>query len=196
MNTQLMLALTVGVAIIVAVVLWVAMRTRRTEQLRTRFGPEYDRTVHDARTVTEGEATLIERQTRVERLQIRPLSPDDARRFGLAWRDVQARFVDDPKGAIIDADRLVGEVMHARGYPLGDFEQRVADISVDHPNVVMNYRAAREIVRDHERGGASTEDLRQAMVHFRALFADLLGAPLPTSQEQPMTPLVSERSRS
>jgi hypothetical protein len=196
MNTQLMLALIVGIAIIVAVVLWVAMRTRRTEQLRTRFGPEYDRTVHDARTVTDGEATLIERQTRVERLQIRPLSPDDARRFGLAWRDVQARFVDDPKGAIIDADRLVGEVMHARGYPLGDFEQRVADISVDHPNVVMNYRAAREIVRDHERGGASTEDLRQAMVHFRALFADLRGAPLPTSQEQSVTPLVSERSRS
>ena len=196
MNTQLMLALIIAVAIIVAVALWLAMRQRRTEQLRSRFGPEYDRTVHDARTVTEGEAALVERQTRVERLQIRPLSPDDARRFGQAWRDVQARFVDDPKGAIIDADRLVGEVMHARGYPLGDFEQRVADISVDHPNVVMNYRAAREIVRDHEGGGASTEDLRQAMVHFRALFADLLGVPLPTTQEQSMTPVVSERSRS
>jgi hypothetical protein len=196
MNTQLMLALIIGVAIIVAVALWLAMRKRRTEQLRSRFGPEYNRTVHEARTVHEGESALIERQTRVERLQIRPLSAEDARRFGQAWRDVQARFVDDPKGAIIDADRLVGEVMHARGYPLGDFEQRVADISVDHPNVVMNYRAARDIVQEHGRGSASTEDLRQAMVHFRALFADLLGAPITTTEEQPTRPLVPERSRS
>jgi hypothetical protein len=196
MNTQLMLALIAGIVVIVAVALWATMRQRRTEQLRSRFGPEYDRTIHDARTVTAGEAALVERQTRVERLHIRPLSPEDARQFGQAWRDVQARFVDDPKGAIIDADRLVGEVMHARGYPLGDFEQRVADISVDHPNVVMNYRAARDIVRDHEGGQTSTEDLRQAMVHFRALFADLLGAPITTTQEQPTKPLVPERSRS
>jgi hypothetical protein len=196
MTTQLMLVLIAGVVIIIAVSLLVVMRKQRTEHLRKRFGSEYDRTVNEARTVSEGEATLLERQTRVERLQIRPLSPEDARRFGLAWRDVQARFVDDPKGAIIDADRLVGEVMRARGYPLGDFEQRVADISVDHPNVVMNYRAARDIVQDHGRGRASTEDLRQAMVHFRALFADLLGAPITTTEEQPTRPLVSERSRS
>jgi hypothetical protein len=196
MTTQLMLVLIAGVVIIIAVSLLVVMRKQRTEHLRKRFGSEYDRTVNEAHTVSEGEATLLERQTRVERLQIRSLSPEDARRFGLAWRDVQARFVDDPKGAIIDADRLVGEVMRARGYPLGDFEQRVADISVDHPNVVMNYRAARDIVQDHGRGRASTEDLRQAMVHFRALFADLLGAPITTTEEQPTRPLVSERSRS
>ena len=196
MNTQLMLALIVIAAIVVIVALWLAVRKRRTEQLRSRFGPEYDRTVHEARTVNQGEATLIERQTRVERLHIRPLSPEDAQRFGQAWRDVQAWFVDDPKGAIVDADRLVAEVMHARGYPIGDFEQRVADISVDHPNVVMNYRAARDIVQDHGRGRASTEDLRQAMVHFRALFADLLGAPITTADDQPTRPLVSERSRS
>ena len=196
MTTQLMLVLIAGVVIIIAVSLLVVMRKQRTEHLRKRFGSEYDRTVGEARTVNEGETALLERQTRVERLQIRPLSPEDARRFGLAWRDVQAKFVDDPKGAIIDADGLVGEVMRARGYPLGDFEQRVADISVDHPNVVMNYRAARDIVQDHGRGRASTEDLRQAMVHFRALFADLLDAPIWTTEEQPTRPLVSERSRS
>jgi len=177
MNTQLMLVLIIGAAAVVAAVLFVIGR-RRTEELRRRFGPEYDRTVREARTVGQGEAMLIERQQRVERFNIRPLSPEDARRFSQAWRDVQTRFVDDPKGAIVDADRLVAEVMHVRGYPVGDFEQRVADISVDHPNVVMNYRAARDIVRDHEGGHATTEDLRQAMVHFRALFTDLLGAPV------------------
>jgi hypothetical protein len=197
MNNQLMLVLIIGVAVVVAVALWFALRKRRTEELRTRFGPEYDRTVREARTVRDGEAALIERQTRVERLHIRPLAPEDARRFALAWRDVQAKFVDDPKGAIVDADRLVGEVMRARGYPVGDFEQRVADISVDHPNVVMNYRAARDIVQEHAKGRASTEDLRQAMVHFRALFADLLGAPVTIAAEEPRTEqFVAERSRS
>jgi hypothetical protein len=192
MNTPLMWVLIIGAAVIVAAVLF-AVRRRRTEQLRQRFGPEYDRTVLGARTVAQGEAALIERQQRVEKLHIRPLPPDDARRFAQAWRDVQTRFVDDPKGAIGDADRLVGEVMHARGYPVGDFEQRVADISVDHPNVVMNYRAGRDIVRDHERGRATTEDLRQAMVHFRALFNDLLG----TQPEQPHAePVASEKVRS
>jgi hypothetical protein len=196
MNNQLMLVLIIGAAAVVAAALWFAVRRRRTEQLRSRFGPEYDRTVREARSVTEGEAMLIERQTRVERLHIRPLSPEDARRFAQAWRDVQVRFVDDPKGAIVDADRLVGEVMRARGYPVGDFEQRVADISVDHPDVVMNYRAARDIVQDHGRGRASTEELRQAMVHFRALFADLLEAPIATADEARPEQLVAQRSRS
>ncbi len=192
MTTQLMLVLIIGAAVIVAAVFF-AVRRRRSEALRQRFGPEYDRTVREARTVSQGEAMLEQRQARVERLQIRPLPPEDARRFSQAWRDVQTRFVDDPKGAIVDADRLVGEVLRARGYPVGDFEQRVADISVDHPNVVMNYRAARDIVRDHERGRATTEDLRQAMVHFRALFTDLLGAPTEQRHERQ---LVSERGRS
>jgi hypothetical protein len=193
MNTQLMLVLIIGAAVIAAAVVF-AVRRRRTEQLRSRFGPEYDRTVREARTVAQGEAALVERQQRVERLHIRPLSTDDARRFSLAWRDVQTRFVDDPNGAIADADRLVGEVMHARGYPVGDFEQRVADISVDHPTVVMNYRAARDIARDRDAGRATTEDLRQAMVHFRALFNDLLGTP--AQEEQHAKPLVTEKVRS
>ena len=193
MNTQLMLILIIGAAVIAAAVVF-AVRRRRTEQLRTRFGPEYDRTVHEARTVAQGEAMLVERQQRVERLHIRPLSTEDARRFSQSWRDVQTRFVDDPHGAIVDADRLVGEVMHARGYPVGDFEQRVADISVDHPTVVMNYRAARDIVRDRDARRTTTEDLRQAMVHFRALFNDLLGTP--AEEEQHAKPLVTQKVRS
>jgi len=192
MNTQLMLVLIIGAAVILAAVVF-AVRRRRTEQLRTRFGPEYDRTVREARTVAQGEAALVERQERVERLHIRPLSAEDARRFSQAWRDVQTRFVDDPGGAIVDADRLVGDVMHARGYPVGDFEQRVADISVDHPAVVMNYRAARDIVRDRDAGKTTTEDLRQAMVHFRALFTDLLGTP---TEERHPEPVISQKVRS
>lgn len=162
--------------VVVAAIVWFEMRRRRSQVLRSRFGPEYDRTVHTVGDVRKAEASLEARAKRVEALQIRPLSADESSRYGLAWRRVQERFVDDPRGAVTEADRLVGEVMHARGYPLGEFEQRVEDISVDHPGVVMHYRAAREIATAHARGEASTEDLRQAMVHYRALFEDLLDA--------------------
>ena len=165
----------VVVAIIVAGIAWYWTRARRTDRLRRRFGDEYDRTVRDARDVKTAEASLEARARRVERLHIRPLTEDDQRRYGDAWMDVQTRFVDDPKSAITSADRLVGEVMSARGYPVGDFEQRVEDISVDHPTVVMNYRAARDIADNHAAGRATTEDLRLAMVHYRALFTELLG---------------------
>ena len=192
MNTQLILVLII-VAIIIAAAVWFAVRRRRTDELRRRFGPEYERTVREARTVPEGEARLEARQARVERLHIRALSSEDAQRFSQSWREVQTRFVDDPKGAIADADQLVSEVMKSRGYPVGDFETRVADISVDHPNVVMHYRAARDIV--HAEGRANTEDLRQAFVHYRALFTDLLGTTTTTPQHRTDL-LVSERGRS
>jgi len=172
-STSIWLVLAIAVIVIVAV-LWLAMSRRRSQQLRDRFGPEYEHAVRTEKNVRRAEATLEARAKRVDALHIRPLSPEDSTRFDATWRGVQARFVDDPKGAVTEADRLVGEVMAARGYPLGDFEQRVADISVDHPDVVMNYRAAREIALVHARGQASTEDLRQAMVHYRALFSDLL----------------------
>jgi hypothetical protein len=166
----------VAIVIVAAVAAgaWFSYNKRRTEQLRQRFGPEYDRTVQGEGNVRKAEAALAARARRVEKLQIHPLSPDDATRFSAEWRRIQELFVDDPTRAVIDADKLVGEVMSVRGYPTGDFEQRVADISVDHPDVVMNYRAAREIALQRERGEASTEDLRQAMVHYRALFRDLL----------------------
>ena len=162
--------------ILIGTVVWFAFARRRSQQLRQRFGPEYDRTIRTEGNVRKAEAALEARAKRVDALHIRPLSPTDATRFDAAWRTVQARFVDDPRGAVTEADRLVGEVMSARGYPVGDFEQRVADISVDHPDVVMNYRAARDIAVVHAQGKASTEDLRQAMVHYRALFRDLLEA--------------------
>jgi hypothetical protein len=179
--------------IVIAAIAYVALRRKRTEQLRRRFGPEYEREVRNAGSVSDAEARLEQRQKRVERLHIRPLAPEDATRFASAWKGVQARFVDDPKGAVTEADRLIGELMQQRGYPVGDFEQRVEDISVDHPNVVINYRAARDIVKDHAAGRASTEDLRQAMVHYRALFTELLettGAPA----EEPIQPrVIAER---
>jgi hypothetical protein len=170
-------ALWILIAVIVAaaVIAFVAIRRRRTEQLRHRFGSEYDRTVRETGSVGAAEAQLHARERRVDRLHIRKLSLEDADRFDRAWKQVQAQFVDDPKGAVNQADRLVGELMVARGYPVGDFDRRVEDISVDHPTVVMNYRAARDIMQDHARGRASTEDLRQAMVHYRALFNELLG---------------------
>jgi len=174
MDPKLMWTIVVVVAALAVAGLWVVTEKRRRLRLRQRFGPEYDRAVHDAGSERRAEAALDARTRRVAKLQIRPLSEADAVRFADAWRAVQARFVDEPPAAIVEADRLVGEVMTVRGYPLGDFDQRAADLSVDHPRVVANYRAARDIAQRHSRGEATTEDLRQAMIHYRALFEDLL----------------------
>jgi hypothetical protein len=190
---QQTLWLLIAVAVIAAIGVWYVMQTRRRQQLRQRFGPEYDRTLRSQGNVRKAEAELEARAKRVDALHIRPLNPTDAQRFDEGWRRIQERFVDDPKGAVTEADRLVGEVMTARGYPVGDFEQRVSDISVDHPDVVVNYRAAREIAALHSRGEASTEDLRQAMVHYRALFRDLLETAGPSREEH--REAVSERRR-
>lgn len=170
----ILVAVVVGAA---AVIAWFWLRRRRTELLRTRFGPEYDRTLQSAGDVRKAEAELEARQRRVARLPIRALSAEDQARFQSTWREVQTRFVDDPKGAVADAHRLVKEVLLARGYPVSDFEQRAADISVDYPTVVPNYRAACEIAKRCAAGQASTEDLRQAFVYYRELFAELLETP-------------------
>jgi len=176
----------VAVVIAMAAAGWFVWMRRRSEQLRERFGPEYERTVHDVGDVRKAEASLAARAKRVEAFHIRALSPDEADRYSAAWQRGQSQFVDDPGRAITDADKLVGEVMTARGYPVGEFDQRVEDISVDHPDVVMNYRAAREIALQHGQGRADTEDLRQAMVHYRALFRDLLAAvDVPVTKEEP-----------
>ena len=174
---QLTLVIVVAVVAILAAAVVVAtavtIRNRRTDRLRHRFGPEYDRTVRNAGGIARAEETLQARETRAKRLHITPLTSEQTRRFSDEWKQVQARFVDEPAGAVLQADRLIGDIMAARGYPIGDFEQRVDDISVDHPNVVMNYRAARAIVEEHARHPVSTEDMRQAMVHYRALFREL-----------------------
>ena len=166
------------IAAIVLVVLMIAFgatrRRQRTTQLREGFGPEYDRTVEDAGSRRRAESELAERQERREQLDIRPLTPAARDRYMDRWRDTQTHFVDDPGSAVGGADSLVQEVMRERGYPTDDFEQRAADISVDHPHIVEHYRAAHDISQSHERGEASTEDLRQSLVHYRALFEELL----------------------
>ncbi len=173
----------VGAAVILGAAAWQVAARRRTARLRGRFGPEYDRTIERRRgRRSDAESELAERERRREELRIRPLSPASRERYSESWHDVQAEFVDDPSAAIRRADALVIEVMRERGYPTDDFEQRAADVSVDHPDVVENYRAAHEIARASARGEASTEDLRQAMTHYRALFEDLL-----TTDEEPMT---------
>jgi hypothetical protein len=165
------------IVVLVALVAWyVTEQRRRRERLREQFGPEYEHTVEAYGERGEAEQALEARTERVASLHIRPLPAGESARYGDQWRQVQARFVDDPEGAIADADRLCGEVMQARGYPMGDFEQRAADVSVDHPHVVQHYRAAHAIATDAERGNAGTEQLRQAMVHYRTLFEDLIDA--------------------
>jgi hypothetical protein len=184
MNEQLMfviVAVVIAAVAVAAVTFFIARTRRRSVQLRERFGPEYERTVREAGDVRRAEATLQARETRVKRLHITPLTSEQARRFSDEWLQVQARFVDEPAGAVLQADRLIGDIMAARGYPVGDFEQRVGDISVDYPNVVINYRAARAIAEEHARHPVSTEDMRQAMVHYRALFKELTQDTTPTT---------------
>ena len=153
---------------------WVSFKKRRSQRLEQRFGPEYGRTVEDLRSRPKAESELKKREKRVEHLNIVPLTPSEAAKFSQAWEAVQGRFVDSPKDAVVQADQLVCELMLKRGYPMGDFERRAADISVDHPAVVANYRAAQAIALRDARGEADTEELRKAVVHFRALFNELL----------------------
>jgi hypothetical protein len=174
-NTTLTLVLViVAIAIVVGVVAWLLLKRRRSQALRDRFGPEYDRTVNIAGEPAKAEVLLEDRARRVEGFNIRPLAREDSARYVEQWRRVQARFVDDPPSAIGDADRLIAEVMQKRGYPVENFEQRADDLSVHYAGVVHHYRAGREIVVRRGRGEATTEDLRQAMVHFRALFDELV----------------------
>jgi hypothetical protein len=168
------LILAVVLVVAIAAVAWVAMQRQRTRRLQQRFGPEYARTVDQFGGRSKAEAELAKREQRVARLNIVPLAPADAARFSQAWNALQSRFIDNPKGVVAEADRLVRELMGKRGYPMGDFERRAADISVDHPGVVTTYRAAQAIAVRDERGEADTEELRKAVVHFRTLFDELL----------------------
>jgi hypothetical protein len=165
-----------AVLAVVAGAIWAVMRQRRSTMLRERFGPEYQRAVTERGGRRKGESELAARQRRRDKLDIRPLAPESRERHAASWRETQTRFVDDPSGAVRDADRLVILVMQECGYPMDDFEQRSADISVDHPQVVNDYRAAHAISLANDHDQASTEDLRQAMVHYRTLFEQLLQA--------------------
>jgi len=178
-QNQVLVPVVVVAVIVVAAIVLLALRKRRSAKLRERFGPEYDRVLQREGDPRKAEGVLEFREKRREKFKIRPLSSADRTSFTTRWNEVQARFVDDPRGAVTVADSLVTDVMQARGYPIGEFEQRAADISVDHPVVVENYRSAHTIAMRHSTGQASTEDLRQAMVHYRTLFQELLDEPKP-----------------
>jgi hypothetical protein len=171
-----LLILAIIVVAVASVLAWYLLREQRSKRLRSRFGPEYDDTLREIGSRPKTEDALARREKRVERIHVHSLSRAEHDSFAQEWHDVQARFVDDPPGSIDEADRLVCDVMRARGYPMSDFDRRAEDLSVDHPYVVRNYRSAHDIAMRHDKGQASTEDLRQALVYYRDLFDDLLEA--------------------
>ncbi len=186
-TTEVALIIAFGAVLAAGIAAFLLHRKRRTERLRTQFGgAEYARAVQKGGNRRHAEAGLEERTQRVEGFHVRPLAAGDRARFLESWRGVQAHFVDGPAGAVTQADQLLGDVLSTRGYPVSDFEQRAADISVDHPLVLENYRTAHEIALRQTQGRASTEDLRQAMVHYRTLFEELVSEP-----EMPLTKAVS-----
>ena len=190
----------IAIVVVIGVVLAVAAaaRARRTKQLREGFGHEYDRTIEHEGDRRAGERQLLDRQKRHEALDIRPLSAQARERYVQRWQATQTRFVDDPSGAVIEADMLVQQVMKERGYPTDDFEQRAADISVEHPELVERYRTAHGIAESNERGQATTEDLRQSVRHYRALFDELLGdraSDEPISRDETADQVESDRTR-
>lgn len=174
LDTQTLILLAAVAVAFIALVAWFIYQRVQSQKLQQRFGPEYGRTVDRLGSQTKAEAELRARERRVEKFNIVPLAPAEAARFSQAWNVLQSHFVDDPKGAVVQADALVRELMLKRGFPMGDFERRAADISVDHPVVVENYRAAQGIAERAARGEADTEELRNAVVHYRAIFNELL----------------------
>jgi hypothetical protein len=163
-----------AVLVAIGVAIWLSMRQRRTSELRSKFGPEYNRMARAEGDAVRAEALLREREKRISKLDITPLTKQQRNEFADEWERVQAQFVDDPTAAVVHADALVQLVMNVRGYPVADFEQRVADVSVDHPAVAQNYRLAHDIAARNDREDVGMEKLREAMLHYRALFADLL----------------------
>jgi FtsZ-interacting cell division protein ZipA len=174
MDTWVWIVIVAVAVIAVLGVMWSAARSKRSRALKGTFGREYDRTVENTGDRRAAEKELLERQKQHDQLELKPLSAESRDRYARRWQSTQTRFVDDPKGAVAEADTLVQEVMQERGYPTDDFDRRVADISVDHPDLVEKYRTAHGIAEASERGEASTEDMRHSVRHYRALFAELL----------------------
>ncbi|MFZ1916527.1 MAG: hypothetical protein WAU58_03065 [Terriglobales bacterium] len=180
------IALAVLVVLVVAIlgVLYIRKRRNATAKLREQFGPEYDRAVRQHGSERKAETKLEDREKRVEKLNIRDLDPMEHERFAKQWASVQSRFVDSPRGAVTEADDLVSALMKTRGYPVSDFDQRAADISVDHPRVVENYRSAHEVALRVGKNEATTEDLRTAMIHYRSLFEELVQVPASVERKE------------
>jgi cytoskeletal protein RodZ len=186
MPSWVWVVIALAAVVVLAIVVWQALARRRTGQLQEQFGPEYDRTVGTAESKREAEAELQAREERRRELEIRPLPSAARYRYLEAWQGVQSQFVDDPSAAVARADELIQSVMSERGYPVEDFEQRAADVSVDHPQVVENYREGHRLAQSTANGSGSTEDLRQAMRRYRALFDELVepAADDPTARER------------
>jgi hypothetical protein len=176
MDTWVWIVIAIAAAVVVLGIVWALVRARRTKNLKQGFGPEYDRVAADAPTRREAESELLERQKRHDEFDIKELAPERRDHYRSRWTEIQASFVDEPDKAIARADSVIEEVMRERGYPVDDFDTRAADLSVDYPEVVDNYRAAHGIRVAHGRGKASTEDMRRAIQHYRALFAELVDA--------------------
>jgi hypothetical protein len=176
MSTGSLIVAFVLIALGLAIVAWLVAQRQRSLRLKRRFGPEYDVAVSEFHSRTKAEAELLKREQRVAAFTIVPLSSADMARFSQAWNALQIRFIDNPKGVVGEADLLVRGLMARRGYPMGNFEHCAADISVDHPRVVSNYRAAQSIAARDADGEADTEELRRAVIHYRTLFEELLGA--------------------
>lgn len=193
--TPLEVGLALLALVLAAALTIMLVNNRRRANLRARYGAEYSRTVEMTGSKRKAEAELQEREKRVAAFSLRPLSPQQADAFTGAWVHVQAQFVDDPHGAVTRADALLTEVMEVCGYPVSDFEQRSADLSVDHPEVVQNYRTAHDIAVRHARGEADTEDLRRAMIHYRALFDDLVHEPVDHRMAPPVSRLRQDDMR-
>ena len=179
MDTRILTAIVIGAVVLIVFAVLLIIRKRKSDQLKKHFGPEYDRALQQLGDTLHAEADLIQREKRVGKFSIHPLPGPRREGYLQEWAAVQRRFVDDPSTAVAEADILVTAVMTTRGYPMSDFDQRAADISVNYPTVVHNYRSAREIVLRHAKGHSSTEDLRQAIVCYRSLFAELLDSPQP-----------------
>jgi hypothetical protein len=175
MNHAAITIVIVAIVLIIVIALAVYFRKNRTERLRTKFGPEYDRVVgQEGGDRTRAEAILEKRLKRTRKFHIRPLSPEETSRFAGEWGSIQELFVDDPRAALSLADTLVKLALSTRGYPTGDFEQRATAISVEHPQAVQDYRIAHDIAAHGSRNEASTEDLREAMQHYRTVFEEIL----------------------
>lgn len=176
MNTS---TVVVAIVVVIAVVIAIALiaKNQRRQKLKQRFGPEYQRAIQETGSTTRAEAKLQKLESRVQGYKLVALSAPARTEFVGAWQRIQSRFVDDPRNALSEADRLIQKLMTARGYPVADFEQRAADISVDHPLVVEHYRAGHDISVRHAQGRASTEEMRQAMISYRTLFAELADEP-------------------
>jgi hypothetical protein len=173
--------------LIVLLIVWVVMKQRnrrRTEELRARFGPEYDLALREYGSRAKAETSLLERVNRVNRMTVRPLTEPEREHYLTEWEAIQARFIDHPRGAVTEADEMINSLLRARGYEGGAFDRRSSDLSVHHASLVEPYRRANTIVMRAGKNEATTEELRSAMILFRAIFEQLLQVPTPIARSE------------